>query len=683
MANFNEALQWTSSKPYLYLTVSYGKRRSGADMIYSVNLSVSTCTGSKYFGYPIYAEIFVNGEQSARFNPTLKNSSPSQWSNPINYNTGEFTISNKTTGTTALSVRLYSGSGSSRDETFTFELPIDPASFSQTPSLWFISGDETSSTFGWSTTETCDKVNYHLDGGNVEVFSGSATSGTFTISGLTAGSNHSLYCECRRADSGISSNSNTISFSTYAYPNYSNMANFTIGQNPTINIYNPLGRTCTVSLLGDDDSVIGSTSTSGTSVSNLADATKLYQSIPNKKSANCKVKVEYSGNTSTKTGAIYSINENECIPVIGSVSYQDTFADSVAITGDNQIIISGKSKVQLNATNLQSKNYATISKVEYRTISVDEDAIAELTISGTSASISNQIFNDEFDTNVNKVYIRMYDSRGLYVDKLLTLDLRAYNKPYATYSIKRQGNYYSDTDFLVNASYTQIGSNALTIQTRQKQQGQSTWGAYTTLTNNTTTTITLDNEYFWDIEIVVSDAFESRTYTTTIQRGMPILFVDTKLNSVGINCFPKYENVFEVNGAPVNGNHVLTPQIVGEWNGTPIYRKSRILSATVFSDNELSLGIILAQSNVSTILNYRVGLWDDDNKKYYSIPFKSANGSGYDISSPELAIMLDNGSTTRSMHFSNCYVGNDLANLIRNGNFKKILEVEYTLESVS
>lgn len=572
MANFNEALQWTSSKPYLYLTVSYGKRRSGADMIYSVNLSVSTCTGSKYFGYPIYAEIFVNGEQNARFNPTLKNSSPSQWSNPINYNTGEFTISNKTTGTTALSVRLYSGSGSSRNETFTFEMPIDPASFSQQPSLWFISGDETSSTFGWSTTETCNKVNYHLDGGNVEVFSGSATSGTFTISGLTAGSNHSLYCECRRADSGISSNSNTISFSTYAYPNYSSMANFTIGQNPTINIYNPLGRTCTVSLLGDDDSLIGSTTTSSTSVSNLVDATKLYQSIPNKKSANCKVKVEYSGNTSTKTGAIYSINESDCMPVIGSVSYQDTNPDSVAITGSNQWIISGISLVQLDATNLQVKNSATISKVEYRIISTETQPIAELTISGTSASISNQTFTVDYNF-YGKIYIRLYDSRGLYVDKELQLTISGYNKPSATYTIKRQSNYYSNTDFLVNANYSQVGSNAITIKTRNKKVEDSTWSSYTNLTNNTTSTISLDNRYIWDIEIVVSDAFNSTTYTTRIQKGVPIIYWDTKLNSTCFNGFPKYENDVEIMGIPVNENYTNSEILCGEFFGNPLYRK--------------------------------------------------------------------------------------------------------------
>ena len=674
MANFNEALQWTSNKPYLYLTVSYTKRRSGADMIYSVNLSVSTCTGSKTFGYPIYAEIFVNGEQSARFNPTLKNSTPSQWSNPINYNTGEFTISNKTTGTTPLRVRLYGGV--SRDVSWDFEMPIDPASFSQTPSIWVISGDETSTIIGWSTTETCNYLKYHLDGGNVDIWSGSATSGTFTISGLIAGNTHSLYCEMRRADSGIFSNSNELSFSTYAYPNYSNMANFTIGQNPTINIYNPLGRTCTVSLLGDDDSVIGSTSTSGTSVNGLADATKLYQSIPNKKSANCKVKVEYGGNTSTKTGAIYSINESECVPVIGSVSYQDTNADSVAITSDNQIIISGKSKVQLNATNLQPKNYATISKVEYRTISVDEDAIAELTISGTSASISNQIFNDEFDTNVNKVYIRMYDSRGLYVDKLLTLDLRTYNKPYATYSIKRQGNYYSDTDFLVNASYTQIGSNTLTIQTRQKQEGQSTWGAYTTLTNNTTTTITLDNEYFWDIEIVVSDAFESRTYTTTIQKGMPILFVDTKLNSVGINCFPAFENTFEVNEAPINEKHQITTSVCGTWDDIPIYRKSRIRNASLFSDGELNIPFFTLGNDVSIIIDYKISLFDLDNKKYYKVPNISHSGSGYDLNCPDVEL-TGNSSDGYMAKFHNVYPGNDLANLIRNGNFKLMYEIYF------
>ena len=42
--------------------------------------------------------------------------------------------------------------------------------------------------------------------------------------------------------------------------------------------------------------------------------------------------------------------------------------------------------------------------------------------------------------------------------------------------------------------------------------------------------------------------FGSTTYNFTIAKGMPIMFIDTKKLSVGINSFPASNNIFNVNG---------------------------------------------------------------------------------------------------------------------------------------
>lgn len=97
-----------------------------------------------------------------------------------------------------------------------YSLPDIPRKFTQTPVISTSSATTTSATFAWNTSETCDWIRYHLDNSSnwVDVFSGNATSGAFSINNLGPRETHTVYVECRRADSGLWSNSNTISFST-------------------------------------------------------------------------------------------------------------------------------------------------------------------------------------------------------------------------------------------------------------------------------------------------------------------------------------------------------------------------------------------------------------------------------------------------------------------------------------
>lgn len=114
------------SAPTIYVNIYYDLQRSGSSMQYKIMLDIEPLTGTGYFGYPIYQTVSLDSAQYAA--STLKNADPSQWSSDIVYETGWLSVSNKTSGTTALSVAVYSGMGSSRSATYTYSLTVLPAS---------------------------------------------------------------------------------------------------------------------------------------------------------------------------------------------------------------------------------------------------------------------------------------------------------------------------------------------------------------------------------------------------------------------------------------------------------------------------------------------------------------------------------------------------------------------------
>lgn len=118
-------VRWTSSNPAILLDFSYTSSRSGSDMAYTVTVSCRALTGNSFFGYPINLEIRLDGGSPTT--QQLKAASPSQWTGALSYTTPSLTVKGKTSGSTTLSVRVYAGSGSSRNVTYTYSLPVIPA----------------------------------------------------------------------------------------------------------------------------------------------------------------------------------------------------------------------------------------------------------------------------------------------------------------------------------------------------------------------------------------------------------------------------------------------------------------------------------------------------------------------------------------------------------------------------
>lgn len=164
MAYHNLAsIAWGSS-PNITGSIAYDYQRSGADMQYKVKITINTLPySSSYFGFPIYATIKLDGAVKVNGH-RIKAASPSVWDSALVYETGWLTVSGKSSGTTTLSVNIYSGNGESRDKTYDYSLYVVPAASSMTFSS-FTMGNEGNIAVTRANKNYTDTITYEL--GNV------------------------------------------------------------------------------------------------------------------------------------------------------------------------------------------------------------------------------------------------------------------------------------------------------------------------------------------------------------------------------------------------------------------------------------------------------------------------------------------------------------------------------------
>lgn len=407
---------------------------------------------------------------------------------------------------------------------------------------------ETTATIKWSSDSTVDYIWYSTNNGStwtgINIADG--TSGTYTISGLSAGTTYQVKTRVRRKDTQLTTDSSALSVSTYSYPYANSMPNFTIGNSVKIGVYNPLGHTVTINLIGADGSVCATDTLSGTSITGFSNETiqnRLYASIPNAKSGTYKVKITYGTQASEKTGGTYTVNTSVCSPTIGAVAYQDTSTKTMTLTGNNQDIVRNQSIVGYSASGLTALKSATLKSCK---VTVNGNTY-NLTINGSTASGGGSVINSA--NNVDAVFT-LTDSRGLMATKKVSINMLDWITPTAIVTLQRHNNYYSETDILVDADFPSInGNNKITITYKAKKSGDSSYTVSGTLQDNVTSVITLDNSYSWEVVVSLTDSLGgTATYTVNVAVGMPIIYFDRLKLSVGINCFPNDEKSLEVNG---------------------------------------------------------------------------------------------------------------------------------------
>lgn len=300
--------------------------------------------------------------------------------------------------------------------------------------------------------------------------------------------------------------------------------------------------------LGSYSYTIGTGVTDNISLNTQTISENLYAQMPNSNSMTGEIAVTtYSGSTviGTSSCAIIAhvVNSNPTF----DVSYEDSNSKTVVITENNQYIIRNNSTLKISVSNAHAFNSATLKSIT----AVVNGNVYTGTLSGSTGTINVGVVNVSHDTEVT---VKLTDSRGNDSIREITVLVYDWTLPSAIIKMNRKSNYYSESILNVNANYASIGGkNEVTIKYRTKKVANSTFSTYTTIQDNTDTNFTADNEFGWNVQVNVADKLGNTTYNLILPKGIPIAYVDTKKNSFSVNCFPKHDKSFEVNGVCVSG----------------------------------------------------------------------------------------------------------------------------------
>ena len=454
---------------------------------------------------------------------------------------GTTTVPHLNDGTKTITVSITTAIYYSSTETKSGSWTLNSIPRYATLSVSNSSKTETTAVMAWTADATCDRLYYSTNNGSsfTQVTIAEATSGSFTITGLSANTTYNIKVKVRRKDSQLETTSDAISVTTYAYPYATGMPDFTLGNQVEITIYNPLSRSVSVQMQTNAGTANGSINTSGTKVKGWAGSSNIstfYASIPNATYANYKIAVIYGSHTETRTGGKYSIDATACTPTIGSVTYQDSNASTVAVTGDDQKIVQNQSTVSYTASSISTKNSATIDSV---TIKVN-GSTHTMTVSGTSATYSGGTIDSSSSVTAT---VTVTDSRGLTGSKNVTISMYEWKLPTGIITMQREYNYYTPTTIKCDAQYSYLGGhNTISISYAFTKDGESTATITGTLSDNVAVTVNIDNQFGWSAKYTLTDAFGTTIYNLRLERGQPIVFFDRLRTSTGFGTFPDANN---------------------------------------------------------------------------------------------------------------------------------------------
>lgn len=449
---------------------------------------------------------------------------------------GQLRWSSTSNGTTAnssnVTVELYArkqGSSTATSGTFKGYITIDgtKVTFSQSKSV----------SNSWVKISTSSKtVSHNADGTKSITIAGAVGK----VSGTTLAS--------------IESNGST-SITLDTIPRYATILtapNFNDEQNPTITYTNPAGNNVTtlqacISFDNINDNIpyrdISKTGSSYTFNLTEAERTTLRNYFNTSSSGNVYfyIKCILNGNTDysifQKTVTIINANPTWTITPF---SFYDTNSSVVAVTGNAGTIVQGLSNVSIDFNSATGQKGASISSYSFK--------VGNNTYTTSSAGTFNI---GTLNTN-GRVVIdgTATDSRGITTtSRVGPYMIYEYFNPIVFIELERLNN-YEDTTYLKGiVSYANVNNtNILTMTYRYKEVGGS-YGAWTSITPGVQTTLTLDKQKEFEFEVKVVDSFGGTATTTAkLNKGVFPLFIDTSLNSVGINKFPQYNDTLEVGG---------------------------------------------------------------------------------------------------------------------------------------
>ncbi len=350
-------------------------------------------------------------------------------------------------------------------------------------------------------------------------------------------------------------------------------SDFTDEENPTIKYTNPAGFRINARLeFGGETIRRDNISNTGTYTFNLTDTERnlLRSKCPNSNTLTVReVIATCIGGTSEthwqwqdKTMTI--VNANPTFN-LSNVSYEDTNSNIVAITENSQKIVRNNSNLEVTITDATANKYASMARYE-------------VTFNGSTRTLTTLSAIDYGIVNISQdatLSVKAIDSRGNSTTVNKTITILDWVLPSAVLSVKRLNNYEDNTKIKVQTTFSSVDNkNAITsIKYRYKRTTDADYptpATYTTISDNTEYEIILNKLYSFDFQFVIQDKFGTKTYNLTLAKGIPIMFIDILLKSVGINCFPTNENSLEVGGYDFTEIHPINSVLITSTNVNPM-----------------------------------------------------------------------------------------------------------------
>lgn len=345
--------------------------------------------------------------------------------------------------------------------------------------------------------------------------------------------------------------------------------------------------THTITLKVDNTQIAETTEVGESATYNVADIqAAILATIPNATTATltaiCRT---YSGTTdlgTEETTVAISVND-DAAPTFSNFTYADTNSTTTAITGNNQMLISGKSTLTayISAAQAATAKYsATMNQYSF-TINAQSATQAYTTAAITKNLGAVTLPATTTENQAKDLVIAAIDSRGKQTTVTKTIVVIPYTEPTINASATRLNGFEAQTTLTVSGHASPLlvngaGKNAVNntngLQYRYKAQSTTTWGSWTNIasTYNASTgsvsannvIINLDNQTSYDLEFKLTDKLGTTTVAITVSQGQPAFYIGTD-GRISVGGMPTISKVagkdgqLEVKGnAYANGNRL-------------------------------------------------------------------------------------------------------------------------------
>lgn len=274
-----------------------------------------------------------------------------------------------------------------------------------------------------------------------------------------------------------------------------------------------------------------------------------------------KLNTPNGGDSTTKTITFSTLSTHNP-PIFSNFNYYDLNPKTSLLTGDNKTMIQGQSTpvIEISSTNkAQPSDGVAVSNY-----SVTFTGQSQVVKYGSGTTLINLVPPSDSGTCALSVSAIDKVSSSTTITKNVTV--YPWSKPVVVASISRQNNFESNSILKVSGTYSPVIINGLTKNTlevsfRCKKAQESSWGSWITLAKTLNGSswsvkdyaISLDNNFQWDVEVSVTDQFETIVSKLVLAMGMPNFFIGTD-GRVSIGCKPTKNKVSDKNGQlEING----------------------------------------------------------------------------------------------------------------------------------